>query len=53
MIAKKIKPTIRGVSYEEKRDRWRCFHRRFGKPVLQLRFESQYEAVWGSRDFPL
>jgi len=42
----KIKPTIRGVSYEEKRDRWRCFHRRFGKPVLQLRFESQYDAVW-------
>ena len=42
----KIKPTIRGVSYEEKRDRWRCFHRRFGKPVLQLRFDNQYDAVW-------
>lgn len=33
-------PTVRGVSYEEKRDRWRCYHRRFGKPTLQLRFES-------------
>lgn len=45
MIAK-IKPTIRGVSYEEKRDRWRCFHRRPGKPTLQMRFDNQYDAVW-------
>lgn len=39
-------PTIRGVSYEEPRDRWRCYHRRFGKPILQIRFDNQYDAVW-------
>lgn len=28
------------------RDRWRCYHRRFGKPILQIRFDNQYDAVW-------
>ncbi len=41
-----VESTIRGVSYEEPRDRWRCFHRRLGKPTLQLRFHNQYDAVW-------
>jgi|GEM_PF-1372290 len=41
-----VESTIRGVSYEEPRDRWRCFHRRLGKPTLQLRFDNQYDAVW-------
>ncbi len=41
-----VESTIRGVSYDKPRDRWRCFHRRFGKPTLQLRFDNQYDAVW-------
>ncbi|MFQ3230358.1 MAG: hypothetical protein ACI9DO_001730 [Reinekea sp.] len=40
-----VESTIRCVSYEEPRDRWRCFHRRSGKPTLQLRFDNQYDAV--------
>ena len=30
--------SIRGVSYEQERDRWRCYHRRSGNRVVQLRF---------------
>ena len=41
-----VELTIRGVSYEDPRDRWRCCHRRSGKPILQLRFDNQYDAVW-------
>ncbi len=38
-------PTIRGVSYEEPRDRWRCYHRRFGKPILQIRPSNAAESI--------
>ena len=36
---------MRGVSYEEKRDRWRCFHVS-GARTFQPRFPSEREAFW-------
>ena len=36
---------MRGVSYEEKRDRWRCFHVS-GDRTFQPRFPSEREAFW-------
>ncbi|APE04331.1 hypothetical protein BM526_20375 (plasmid) [Alteromonas mediterranea] len=36
---------MRGISYEEKRNRWRCFHVS-GTRTFQLRFPSEREAFW-------
>ncbi|OUV22959.1 MAG: hypothetical protein CBC55_02650 [Gammaproteobacteria bacterium TMED95] len=41
---------MKGINYEEKRDRWRCFHRR-GNKALQPRFATEREAFWKKIEF--
>lgn len=41
---------MKGINYEEKHDRWRCFHRR-GNQALQPRFATEREAFWKKIEF--
>lgn len=37
---------MNGITFDEARNRWRCFHKTRSGRVLQPRFPTEYEAVW-------
>lgn len=37
---------MNGITFDEARNRWRCFHKSRSGRIVQPRFPTEYEAVW-------